>query len=259
MAETHEIVILETKPASESILKQIVAYFDAQAADYDLFTETSEKRKLYLNSVEQIIGDRLKGLKIRNMLSIACGTGSRENGIKVIAGYDFKLIGVDVSAPMCERANKLGLNVFHSSWLECNLKGFQFDAIIYLHSFGLVPRAEERSLEIKKVAAHLIPGGHFFVDVLNIDDKTEWGPKIKDLYESQSLKKFGYDLGDVFYKKIGSSEISFFHYFTQKEMCDLLETCGLKLQAIHFLGYGQHFGQLVPSDQGAMLVEAVKV
>jgi ubiquinone/menaquinone biosynthesis C-methylase UbiE len=259
VAETHEIVLVEQKPSSESIQKQIESYFDMEAKTYNAFTETSEKRKLYLASIDQIIANSLKDKKIKKLISIACGTGRREIGIRRSMNYDFDITGVDVSDLMCEEANKAGLNTIHSSWINANLNNSQFDAGLYLHSFGLVSTRADRQKEIKKIANHLSMGASFFIDVLNLDDENEWGPKIKQLYQKNNLKSRGYDSGDVFYRKIGGTEISFFHYFTESEITNLLTTNGFKVEKINFIGYGKKFGEKVPSDQGSILIQAIKI
>jgi hypothetical protein len=53
--KTHEIVILKPKPASEGIRRIVSSCFDQEAAGYDQFTEETEKRRLFTESVDHLI------------------------------------------------------------------------------------------------------------------------------------------------------------------------------------------------------------
>jgi branched-chain amino acid aminotransferase len=65
-------------------------------------------------------------------ISIACGTGFRERGIRSGTGQPFSIVGVDSSAAMCAEARRAGLDAVESAWLDADLGDRQFDAAIFL-------------------------------------------------------------------------------------------------------------------------------
>jgi SAM-dependent methyltransferase len=259
MADTHEIVIIKPKPASEEILRLTAAYFDARGVDYDAFEEATPKRDLYIESVNKIVGGVFENKSdLRHILSVACGTGRRELEIEKYSKKKLDFVGVELSAKMAELSRSRGLSVVQGSWPDVQLPNMNYDAGLVLSAFGHVPDQKMRVKFLSKLADSLKPGAPLFFDVLNLDDKKEWGPRIAALYETNSMGESDYSIGDVIYRKIGEPELCFYHYFSADELKSLLLQTGFELSNIWRIGYGDCFGELMTSEDGAFLVQARK-
>jgi ubiquinone/menaquinone biosynthesis C-methylase UbiE len=258
MQVTHETVLVEKKPSDEQIRILVRDYFEAEAKHYDTFNSNTEKRKLFINSVDEIVARYIEKTQSKQILTIACGTGNREVRIESLAGKQLDYVGVDISAEMCRQATRAGINTINSDWLAANLGNKIFDSVFYLHAFGLVPSRAARILELKKINQHLEIGGRIYLDVMNLSDQYEWGPDLKKQFERLSLEKRGYEKGDVFYRRIGAAETSYFHYFEEAELESLFNNSGFIIKNRHYIGCGQYFGKEVGSQEGAILVIAEK-
>lgn len=257
MAETHEIVLLDKKPGDAEISAAVARHFEAEAAAYDALDAGSRKRSEYVDAVDRLV---VAGLGSRaplsSLLSIACGTGRREASIRAALGRRFEIVGVDGSASMCGLAETAGLATIRSPWLDADLGARRFDAALYLHSFGLAPSRAQRVRELRKIAALLRPGAPLYLDVLNVADRDEWGPEISALFAERRLDRRGYEPGDVFYRRIGGTTVSFFHYFGLEEISGLLTEAGFLPTRPAFVGYGKRPGQLVGPEEGAIVMAA---
>ncbi len=242
--QSHEIVVLKPKPEAQDVGLMVTRFFDAEAARYDSYNDSVPARRLYIASVNEIIAAELKRIPtLLKLLSIAAGTGKREVDIKEETGCDFEITCVDISRAMCKAARERGLKALQGSWENGAIEiEDHFDAILYLLAFGLLSNIEQRKSALNLASKALNKGGLLFLDVLNLDDRDEWGPQIKTLFAQESLAAAGYDLGDVFYRRVGEQEVSFTHYFTKTEMSDLLQAAGFDLVRVLNVGYGSSPG-----------------
>jgi ubiquinone/menaquinone biosynthesis C-methylase UbiE len=262
MGETHEIVVLKPKPSSDKIREMVSNYFDQEAAGYDQFNETIEKRKLFTLSVDQIIAADLKQRPTSRILSIGAGTGKRELRIRELSKLDFAITATDISANMCAIMAQRGIQTFCGAW-ECiempDEKQESFDAVFLLHCFGLIASAHDRLTALTKAQRCLRQGGALYVDVLNLDDRDEWGAEIRQVFAQHDLGQDGYQMGDVTYRRVDGEAISFCHYFDRKEMIQLLQKAGLEPTKIHNVGYAAEHGKILDTeDRGSMVFVGVK-
>ncbi|MCB0326306.1 MAG: class I SAM-dependent methyltransferase [Bdellovibrionales bacterium] len=255
---SHEIVDYDVKPTDQKILEMIEDYFSSQADEYDQFDENLEKRKRYNGKIDQLVREKLKSNQAKTLLSIACGTGKREIDIQNALATKVEIHGLDLNPVMCKLANERGIECQRGTVLSLDLTEASYDAIAYLHAFGHVPSRQQRSQEIEKIYNLLTPGGVFCVDLMNLDDENEWGPNIKKLYEEKKWSEKGLELGDIFYKRVDLQKTSFFHYFSESEIVQLLTNSGFESIHVQYVGYAINAGQEVKKDKGAMFVTAIK-
>jgi hypothetical protein len=102
-------------------------------------------------------------------------------------------------------------------------------------------------------------GAPFYVDVLNLNDRNEWGPEIARLFADRDLASRGYDPGDTFYRRIGSQKVAYFHYFDRNEADQLLTRAGFRVVAHHYVDCGNDVGTLVGPEEGAILFVTERV
>jgi len=239
----------------------VSAYFSEQATDYDSLDQEDNSRSAYTSKINQLIAEDFKReSQIRNLLSVACGTGRRYLDIKAHSGVDFDIVGVDISDEMCGIAEQRGIDTICSTWLDANLEsGQKFDAATILYAFGHVATTEDRMKSLKKIYECLNVGAALYLDVFNVNDKNEWGPQAVKFYEKRKLEKFGYDAGDVFYKKMEGSEIAFLHYFSVQEISELLISAGFRVEEVKHVGYVERAGEILNGeDEGALYIKAIK-
>ena len=196
--QTHEIAVIKPKPTSEEIIRLTSEYFDAKGREYDQFEKTSPKRDLFTEKVDQLIASVYSAdPSINSILSIACGTGRRERDIESLSGRPLNFSGVEISPEMCRLAAERGIEVTQGSWLVTRPLKKLFDSALLLSAFGHVPSQNERRAFLQKIGSHLKDGASLFLDVLNIEDKSEWGPKIDELFLKENLQSHGFDRGDI--------------------------------------------------------------
>jgi hypothetical protein len=143
--------------------------------------------------------------------------------------------------------------MIHGSWIESPVPTQIFDAALYLYSIGLSPSRTARLAELKKIAGLLEPGSPLYVDVMNLNDTAEWGPDLRKAFLEKHLERRGYELGDVFYRRIGAKETSFYHYFREHEAVSLFTEAGFEIAETKYIGCGSRYGELVGPDEGAIL------
>ena len=131
-----------------------------------------------------------------------------------------------------------------------------FDAAFFLYAFGAIPGSKDRLLALRKIKDCLAKNSPPYMDVLNIDDKNEWGLKIKNEFDRVELGKYGYKLGDILYSKIGETKLAYWHYFSKQEFEDLLNQAGFKKINIQYIAYETFPGKIVSSNEGAIFIEA---
>lgn len=256
LSETHEFRFLDKKPSDQKIYQMVQHHFDLEANDYDQFDANSEKRRLYTNGVNQLITDSLPTAK--DVLTIACGTGRRDLQIREQSGQNYNIHGIEISEEMSKISRNNGIQCHHANWIQFSPETFtrKFDAAFFLYAFGAIPNSKDRLIALKKVKSVLKDGTPLFVDVLNIEDENEWGPKIREAFKSGQLVQAGYEMGDILYSKIDDPRLAFWHHFSEMEIMDLLQQSGFKNIQTTFVGYGKNPGQVTDKNSGAILLKA---
>lgn len=259
---SHTMCPVVPKPESEEIQEMIGDYYAEQAHSYDFFDLAHRSRKAYIKRINQIIADYLKPTEpLKYVLELACGTGRRAVKIRELAERDYEITGVDLSEEMCSHARNRGLNTHIGNWLELKIPDRLFDAATILYAFGHIPHHAERLESLRKIHRQLRIGAHLFLDVFNLDDQNEWGPKAKSAFKKLHMDEFGFELGDVFYKKTGGDAVAFLHYFTENELRDLLVQSGFFVERIYHIGYVQQSGEVLNGDEdrGALFAVARRI
>ncbi len=250
--------MLEMFPKPEPSLIQGLTnqYFSELAKDYDSFDSQEKNRSLYIRSINSLIVKRIQkeGWSDYSALSIGCGTGRRDKEILDATLIPYKLYGIDLSPEMCLEARRRGINVKQGAWMHVDMEGEKFDLIYFLYGFGHLPSHSHRVNFLKKIRKHLKKGGILILDVFNIEDQFEWGPRAKKHFQNMELEKFGYEEGDVFYRKIGFRSPAFLHYFSVEELVDLLKESGFGKPDFEFIGYRNNPGENVESDEGVIFL-----
>lgn len=256
--KTHLISPILPKPSADDIKLMVRDYYADQAKHYDISDLDNELRLKY---VEAINGRLVQEFQINlpeRVLAIACGTGRRAAGIKEMSGLNYKLFGVDISAEMCELARQKGIEAHCADWLEIDFPDNYFDAITMLYSFGHIPTAAERLRFIEKVYDKLKPGGAFYFDLFNIDDKYEWGLNAINVFEEYNLDYFGYEKGDVFYRRTMGEKIAFLHYFEEDRTTAILNSIRFKVDWVEHIGYMYDTGKVIEDKNGKLFYKVVK-
>ena len=261
-APSHRMLPVIPKPTCEIISEMLSGYYNEQAQYYDNFDTQHISRHKYTKKLNSLIAEDIQATyaKIDNKLSIACGTGRRILDIQDQLSFDYEVVGVDISADMCKIAGERGIKAIHSDWLDAELPpNILFDVVTFLYAFGHITCKEKRQRVIQKIFEHLKPGGTFYLDVFNLNDKTEWGPRALECFNNWKLELSGYEAGDVFYKKLEGKEIAFLHYFNESEIEALLNEVGFnKIDVIH-VGYVHNQGEILKEkDRGALFIKARK-
>lgn len=260
--QTHRMCPVLPKPSSEEIKSMIGAYYAEQASQYDLFDLSHHSRKQYVQKINQLIAEKVKGLEqIDKALAIACGTGRRAAKIRELSERAYDITCVDISEEMCCQATERNVRSIAGDWLRVNVGDDIFDVTTFLYAFGHIPFEEERIAALKKIHKHMSDGGLLFIDVFNQEDQNEWGPKAVRRFESDHLEGFGYDKGDLFYRKADGHALSFLHYFTREEMVSLLEKTGFEVIDVYNIGYVKRSGEVLDGkdERGSLFFVARKV
>jgi ubiquinone/menaquinone biosynthesis C-methylase UbiE len=259
--KSHRIYPVVPKPGKKRINALIDAYYTEQALYYDSFDLRHPSRNEYTKAINKLIALDLKqhSKKVEHLLMLACGTGRRALNIKEIAELDYEITAVDLSEAMCMVARERGIEAISGDILEVELPEVEYDAATILYAFGHISSAEDRLKTLQKINKSLTIGGTFYFDAFNVNNHLEWGPSAVNFYEKYQLNDFGYESGDVFYKKVDGSEIAYLHYFAKQELVDLLEAAGFSIESIKYIGYVKNSGEeLIDSDQGSFFIKAVK-
>ena len=257
--KSHIVSPIIPKPSNTIIKEMILSYYGKQAQNYDNDDIENDKRRNYVFAVNDIIASDFKKLKPDKVLAIASGTGRRAQRIKKLSGIDYILCGVDLNQEMCDISTKRGVKSYCSDWLDLELPDNEFDVITMLYAFGHIPDAIERTQFIEKVHEKLKGGGIFYFDVFNVNDPYEWGAGALAVFEEYKLDFFGYEKGDVFYRRKGMDESSFLHYFEEERLVALLESLGFKCESVVHIGYVHESGKILNGTEGKLLIKAMKV
>lgn len=260
---SYEMVTPIPKPDANQIERLVAEYFDSEAAHYDEFDEEVPRRKLITARVNQIIADDLSTNDIvpQSILSVACGTGRRELEIRQLSGLDYKITGTDISPQMCNEATGNGLEVVCGQWpsVASLLPQSEFNNVLFLYTMGLLPSRERRVNALSGFNRELKHHGTLYFDVESLNDKYDWGSKAKERYAGEDLGSHGYEIGDVFYKKVGGEHLSFFHYCSEAELIQLLGQAGFETGRVWYIGYFHRSGEIVDSErEGSLLIKARK-
>ena len=90
-------------------------------------------------------------------------------------------------------------------------------------------------------------------------DVNEWGPNALENYFRNHLYEFGYERGDVFYKKVGGKALAYLHYFYQDEIHKLLHEAGFRVEYIKHIGYVHRSGELLAAaNEGSLFIKAIR-
>ena len=257
---THRIAPIIPKPAHAELQRMTSAYYSEQADVYDMFDLNDDSRRNYVERIDELTAEDWRTLtKPKNALIVACGTGRRAQRISALSGLGTELTGVDISDEMSEVARERGLNAITSDWLEVELPDDNYDTATFLYALGHVPDRSTRQNALNKLSAKLKVGGALFFDVFNALDIHEWGPNAIENYFRNHLYRFGYERGDVFYKKVGGSESAFLHYFYQDEIHEMLDISGFRVEYIKHIGYVYRSGEILASaNEGSLFIKAIK-
>ncbi|HET9139953.1 class I SAM-dependent methyltransferase [Actinophytocola sp.] len=123
-------------------------------------------------SVAGLVRSRNPGA--RTLLDVACGTG--EHLRHLMRMFD-RVEGVDLAKPMCERAmDKLPGVAIHVGDMRTLALPGRFDAVTCLYwTIGYMQDLDELSLAVRRMAAHLAPGGVLVVEPWAAPDEYEGG------------------------------------------------------------------------------------
>lgn len=259
--QSHRMSPVLPKPKSSEIKDMIGSYYAEQAKDYDLFDLLHHSRKQYIQKINALIAHWIQSLtSIDCALAIACGTGRRAAKIRDLSGKDYNITCVDISEEMCCQALERNVQSIAGDWLDVEVDTGPFDVTTFLYAFGHLPYESERVEALRKINQNMKKGGLLFIDVFNLNDKNEWGPKALQKFNQWHLDHFGYQKGDLFYKKAGGEALAFLHYFTEAEMADLLDQAEFDVVKIYYIGYVQKSGEILThvKDEGSMFFVARK-
>jgi len=256
--KTHLISPILPKPGTDEIKEMVGEYYAAQAHHYDSSDLDNELRYKYVQAVNQLLIDDFKTDHPERVLALACGTGRRASKIKELSGIGYKLFGVDISSEMCELARQRGIEAYCSDWLDIDFPDNYFDAITMLYSFGHIPDSKERLQFVEKVYDKLAHGGAFYFDVFNIEDKYEWGQNALNVFEEYNLDWFGYEKGDVFYRRTKGEKIAFLHYFEVTRTVAILKSIGFVVERVEYIGYMNRSGEIRNDKNGKLFFKAVR-
>jgi len=258
--KSHIIQNIYPKPKSEEINRMNSNYFSEQAQKYDFSDFNQPSRKAYINKVDQLIANDMSENKILKHLDIAVGTGRRAIRIKELSGLDYEVVGVEISEEMCKIANSRGLRTYHQDWANDDDQiGEMFDSASFLYAFGHIANSNKRIKSLKKINTYLNIGCPLYIDLFSLNNTNEWGPFAIKAFEINKLGNYGYERGDVFYKKRGFSEFAFLHYFEMDEIINLFNETGFEMKWIKYVGYSKNSGELVNTENdGNFLIKAVK-
>ena len=260
--KSHRIVVVKPKPDDNEIQRLIGRYYNEQAEEYDTFDSNHPVRSAYVETVNALISGDLRNHHLETFLELASGTGKRALDIRKMSGLKFDITGVDMSSEMVKMAQlENDIQLINSNWLNANLNGISpFDAATFLYAFGHISSKERRLRSLQKLNRHLKIGAPFYFDLFNLENKNEWGPFALQAFHRENLEHFGYEKGDVFYRKTCGKEIAFLHYFTEDEIRFLLNETGFKIAQLKYISYGHDSGKIMKNpDEGVFYIKAVKV
>lgn len=260
-SKSHIVQYVYPKPDAFEIKIMNSKYFSEQAQQYDFSDFNQPSRKAYINAIDELIANDLALTETSKHLDIATGTGRRAIRIKDLSGLDYEIVGVEISEEMSKLASSRGIRMYHQDWVNNDEpSGDMFSSASFLYAFGHIGNTENRIKYLNKINSYLNKDAPFYIDFFSLNNINEWGPLARKSFENNNLSKYGYDLGDVFYKKNGCNELAFLHYFEKKEIVHLFDLTGFKISWIKNIGYSKNPGELVNSEkEGNILIKALKI
>ena len=244
--KSHTISYVVPKPNRSRINEMNSEYFCDQAKKYDFSDINQPNIKLYIETIDKIIGEDLQYLSITKHIDITTGSGKRAMNIREISGKNYEIEGV---------------NYYYKNWENVDTyKGELFDSASFLNVFGHISHEEGRIRTLKKINSYLKTGAPLYLDLFNLHNIHEWGPQALLAYEKNNLIDFNYQKGDVFYKKRGGDSIAFMHYFELDEIRGLLKKSGFDIGFIRMVGYSKKSGEIVQNNnEGNFFIKALKM
>lgn len=253
---SHERIVILPKPEFNAIIQEITDYYAEQANEYDNFDLAHQSRIQYINGVNRQVVSGFQLLEqVNSVLAVACGTGRRAIDIQTLFGKQYSITGVEVNHEMGKEAIDRGVSIIPQSIAEPlpNHLHEQYDAAHFLYAYGHIVTRENRKNALIHIYDALKPGGILVFDAFNIDDQKEWGPHAKQAYKRLGLMEWGYEQGDVFYRKKGGKHCAFLHYASEEGLKDLILEAGFQILNLSYIGYVWKSGQIVTNNQEGFL------
>ena len=217
--------------------------FAAIAEVYD--ATIGARRQVYNQAVDAIVLDRVRDMPGLTLLDAGCGTAVRSAELKRQLPHA-RVVGVDASAPMIERARAQGLDEVRVGRLdEIDDPDGSFDAItcLFFVICYLTTRAE-RERAIANFHRLLKPGGLLFVDAINLWHLGEGLDFRRSPLEAgwdylRSLLDPRLSPGDKLYSTThdGRQLPGFFHGFSHRSLARLLRGAGFVIDHQYTIGY----------------------
>jgi 2-polyprenyl-3-methyl-5-hydroxy-6-metoxy-1,4-benzoquinol methylase len=212
-------------------------YFDDPVAAYDRiapeYSAFSERRKVYLRAVEDLILSRIRG-GAGSLLDVGAGDGSRAMRIAAAAGIK-RLVLVEPSLGMRhDGPSTAELWRVRAEDLNPDTISERFDVVTCLwNSLGHVIGHKCRQRALSNIAQLLTPNGKMFLDVNHRYNARSYGltatcaRRLKDAL-TRDLKN-----GDVTASwRVAESRVSTYgHVFTHGEVMRLAHSAGLQLES----------------------------
>jgi len=218
---------------SEKIYNEFAPYY----RDY------YNKKIAYIKSIDKLI---IKNLPLRKELVLDVGCGDGVRGINLFKKIKAKkILMIDNSDEMIKLAKKFYNKKIEIKKIDISIKNLKvkekFDIILCLWNvLGHIPDTNRRIIALKNMKQMLKKSGKIFIDVSNRYNIRYYSFKkvlknfIKDFF------KPNVENGDFNYKiKINNTkEInSLCHFFTPKEVKNLINISGLKIESEYFIDY----------------------
>lgn len=251
---THDVIVLQYKPADPDINSLTIRGFAAQSASYDETDIVVERRRHYTEAIDELIAQDLQNEKhVQSLLACACGTGRREVRIRSLVERPLEIAGVDITPEMCGEARAKGIPTQCSAIKDMKTpEQAPFDSATMLYSFNHLPSAEERTATLRRISELLRPGAPFWIDVFNIECAAT------PVNFEDGRRGSGLERGDLFIRKLGTDDMYFLHYFSLEEIKSLLDDTGFDIECVRFVSYWEENpGALVEGpDQGMIFIRA---
>lgn len=204
-------------------------YYDSISRSY---SSISNKRKLYLESVDKLIYKNVKNKENTSFLDIGVGDGDRSN--RLISKLNInkkKYFGVEPSFEMFNLANKFFHkgNLFNTSF-ESMKQIKQFDYIWFL--WNVISHVDNLDIFFKKITSLIKKNGHIFFDFNNLYNVKEYGLKNSLINFLRSI--FQKNLNFTLTNKNISTSVNF---YSKNYIVRLLKKNRFKIKKIYFIDY----------------------
>jgi SAM-dependent methyltransferase len=247
-SETHELVETAVTPSAEELRRMCELYFDLEAPAYDAFDDAVEKRRRYCDAIDRQVIELLGQLsRCERIVSFGCGTGRRDSRIAAEVGQRTTIIGIEQAPRMASIAKGRGLTVVADIDDPDLPAPGSVQAALCLSSFVHVSGERARLHVLGRLFDLLGDDGILVLDVFNIDDRFEWGDRLRHAH------------GDALYRRIGQSRMCYMHYFSLSEIARLVEGVGFVVQHVTGVGWARDPGRIgVPLDEGCLFLSCAK-